>query len=70
LRRKIGCGTQKSLRLGFSNDGTYLYRLNLDNIPTLSKVNFYKQTLAGIEETEDKNIYHEFRIKSHPEIFN
>jgi hypothetical protein len=54
----------------FGNDGTYLYRLNLDNIPTLSRVNFYKQTLAGIEETEDRNIYREFRIKSHPEIFN
>ena len=54
----------------FGNDGTYLYQLNLDNISSLSKVNFYKHTLAGIEEAEDKNIYHEFRIKSHPEIFN
>jgi len=53
----------------FSKEGKYLYRIKLPEPLNLTNVKFYKGILSGIEEREDTNVYHEYKIKSLPGVF-
>lgn len=53
----------------FSKDGKYLYRIKLPATFNLKDIKFYKGILSGIEEREDTNVYHEYKINSLPEVF-
>ncbi len=60
----------KKLRLDiFGSDGKYLYIIKLSANLNLKKIKFYNGVLAGIEEREETNVYHEFKIISLPKVF-
>lgn len=62
-------GYEKDALDVFSKDGKYLYRIKLPKTLNLKNVKFYKGILSGIEEREDTNVYHEYKIKSLPGLF-
>jgi hypothetical protein len=53
----------------FSKNGEYLYLIKMPENFDLKKIKFYKGVLSGIEEREDTNVYHEYKIKSLPGVF-
>lgn len=53
----------------FSKEGTYLYSIKLPPELELKEIKFYNGMLAGIEEREERNIYHQFVVKSLPDVF-
>ena len=53
----------------FSKDGKYLYLVKIPGNINLKEIKFYNGILSGIEEREDTNVYHEFKIKSLPGVF-
>jgi hypothetical protein len=53
----------------FSKDGKYLYLIKMPENLNLKEIKFYNGFLSGIEEQEDTNVYHEYKIKSLPGVF-